>query len=214
VRRAGVAVLLLLAGCGGGEDLPEAVQAFERQLETPRGVLHVVTDEIRFVSEERAPDLPPGGWSDEIWLDLGGGGWRAHRTTRDGGFEQIADARGVRTYTRGGFVGVDEADGDPPDYIMRPWRAGIVVDPVRLVRQGRLHLVGEATVSGRPAHLVTVDPDPSFNTRLYVARDDGDLLRVTHRRERAGRLRTIVQDYLVFEIERRGPPNLAELIGL
>jgi hypothetical protein len=215
MRPIAVALLLVLAGCGGsGDELPEAVQAFESQLEAPRGVLHVVTDEIRVVSEDRAPDLPPGGWSDEIWLDLGGAGWRAHRTTRDGGFQQVADARGVRTYTRGGFVGVDEADGEAPDYLMRPWRAGIVVDPVRLVREGRLQVVGAATVRGRPAHLVTVDPDPSINTRLYIARDDGDLLRVTHRRERAGRLRTIVHDYLVFEVERRGAPNLAELIGL
>ena len=96
---------------------------------------------------------------------------------------------------------------------MRPWRAGIVVDPVRLVREGRLQVVGTGTVRGRPAHLVTVDPGPSLNTLVYVAPDDGDLLRVRHRRERAGRLRTIVQDYLVFEVERRGPPNLAELIG-
>jgi hypothetical protein len=214
MRPLALAAVVVLAGCGGSADLPDAVESFERTLEAPRGVLHVVTDEIRVVSEDRAPDLPPGGWSDEIWLDLGGAGWRAHRTTRDGGFQQIADARGVRTYMRGGFVAVDGAAGEAPDFLMRPWRAGIVVDPVRLVREGRLHVVGEATVRGRPAHLVTVDPDPSLNTRLYIARDDGDLLRVTHRRERAGRLRTIVQDYVVFEVERRGPPNLAHLIGL
>jgi hypothetical protein len=213
MRPVAVALLAVLAGCGGGDDLPQAVQTFEEQLEASRGVLHVVTDEIRVVHEDRMPDLPPGGWSDEIWLDLGGSGWRAHRTTRDGGFQQIADARGVRTYTRGGFVGVDEADGEAPDYLLRPWRAGVVVDPVRLVRDGRLHVVGRATVRGRHAHLVVVDPDPSINTRLYIARDDGDLLRITHRRERAGRLRTVVQDYLFFEVERRGPPNLATLIG-
>lgn len=209
-----LAATLALAGCGGGspDDLPDAVRTFERRLEAPRGLLHVVTDEIRFVHEDRMPDLPPGGWSDEIWLDLGGAGWRAHRTTRDGGLEQVADARGVRTYVRGRFAGLDEADGEQ-DFLMRPWRAGIVVDPVRLVREGRLQVVGTGTVRGRPAHLVTVDPDPSLNTLLYVARDDGDLLRVRHRREHAGRLRTIVQDYLVFEVERRGPPNLAELIG-
>jgi hypothetical protein len=214
MRRLAAALLVLFAGCGGGDDLPEAVRTFEQRLEAPRGVLHVVTDEIRIVREDRMPDLPPGGWSDEIWLDLGGAGWRAHRTTRDGGFRQIADARGVRTYTRGGFVGIDEADGEAPDFLLRPWRAGVVVDPVRAVRDGHLHLVGQATVRGRPAHLVVVDPDPSLNTRLYVARDDGDLLRITHRRERAGRLRTVVQDYLVFEVERSGPPNLARLIGL
>lgn len=206
--------LVLLAGCGGGADLPDAVEGFEQRLEARRGELHVVTDRIRFVSEERAPDLPPGAWSDEIWLDLGGAGWRAHRTTGDGGFEQIADASGVRTYTRGGFIGADAAEGENPDFLMRPWRAGIVLDPVRLVRDASLHVVGGATVRGRPAHLVTVDPDPSLNTRLYIARDDGDLLRLTHRRERGGRLRTVVQDYLVFEVERRGPPNLAHLIGL
>jgi hypothetical protein len=213
MRRGWLALALLLAGCGGGDELPDAVRDFERRLEGRGGILHVVTDEIRVVREERAPDLPPAGWSDEIWLDLGGGGWRAHRTTRDGGFQQIADARGVRTFTSSGFSGLDSADGEAPDFLMRPWRARIVLDPVRLVREGRLQVVGEATVRGRPAYLVTVDPDPSPNTRLYVARDDGDLLRLTHRRERAGRLRTIVQDYLVFEIERRGPPNLAELIG-
>jgi hypothetical protein len=210
-----LAAMLGLAGCGGSaDDLPDAVRAFERRLEAPRGVLHVVTDEIHVVREDRMPDLPPVGWSDEIWLDLGGAGWRAHRTTRDGGFEQVADARGVRTYARGGLVGVDEADGEAPDFLMRPWRAGIVVDPVRLVREGRLQVVGEATVRGRAAYLVTVDPDHALNSRLYVARDDGDLLRIRHRRERAGRLRTIVQDYLVFEVARRGPPNLAEVIGL
>jgi hypothetical protein len=214
MRRIAAVLLVGLAGCGGGDDLPDGVRSFERQLEAENGVLHVVTDEIRVVHEDRMPDLPPAGWSDEIWLDLGGAGWRAHRTTRDGGFEQIADARGVRTYTRGGFVGVDEADGEAPDFLLRPWRAGVVVDPVRLVREGRLHVVGEATVRGRAAHLVVVDPDPSINTRLYIARDDGALLRITHRRERGGRLRTVVQDYLVFEIERRGALNLAELIGL
>jgi len=209
-----LAATLALAGCGGAaDDLPRSVRDFEDRLEAHDGILHVVTDEIRVLSEANAPDLPPGGWSDEIWLDLGGGGWRAHRTTRDGGFEQVADRRGIRTYTRGGFVGLDEADGEAPDFLMRPWRAGIVVDPVRLVREGRLQVVGEATVRGRPAHMVTVEPDPSIGTRLYIARDDGDLLRIRHRRERAGRLRTVVQDYLVFEIERRGRPNLAELVG-
>ena len=96
--------------------------------------------------------------------------------------------------------------------MLKPWRAAVVVDPVRLVREGRLTVVGEATVRGRPAHLVVVDPDPSINTRFYIARDDGDLLRITHRRERAGRLRTVVQDYLVYEVrDRRRPRSLAEL---
>jgi hypothetical protein len=90
----------------------------------------------------------------------------------------------------------------------------VVVDPVRLVREGRLVVVVRATVRGRPAHLVTVDPDPSINTRLYIARDDGDLLRLTHRRERGGRLRTVVQDYVVFEVGGRRELNLAALIGL
>jgi hypothetical protein len=215
MRPLAVALLLVLAGCGGATDeLPEAVQDFEGRLEAQSGVLHLVTDEIRVVPENRMPALPAGGWSDEIWLDLDGDGWRAHRTTRDGGFEQIADARGVRTYTSAGFSGTNAADDERPGYLMRPWRAGIVVDPVRLVREGRLQVVGRATVRGRPAHLVVPEPDPSINTRLYIARDDGDLLRLTHRRERAGRLRTVVQDYLVFEVERRGPPNLAELVGL
>jgi hypothetical protein len=208
-----LAVVLALTGCGGsGGDLPPVVQAFEERLEAPRGELHVVTDELRVVPEPRAPDLPPGGWSDEVWLDLGGGGWRAHRTTRDGGFLQVADHRGIRTYTRFGFTGYDAADGEDPGYLMRPWRAGVVVDPVRLVREGRLQVIGRATVRDRPAHLVVVDPDPSVNTRLYVARDDGDLLRITHRTERAGRMRTVVQDYLLFEVGRQRPRNLNELL--
>ncbi len=211
MRPAWLALLLVLAGCGGGDDaLPDAVQQLERRLEARQGVLHVVTDEIRFVREERKPDLPPGGWSDEIWLDLDGSGWRAHRAARDGGFEQAADAEGVHTYIRGGFRNTDRAEGD---FLMRPWRNGMV-DPVRLVRRSTLHVIGVANVGGRPAHLVGVDPDPTANTRLYVARDDGDLLRVTHRSERDGRMRTVVQDYLVFEVRRRGPPNLAELVGL
>jgi hypothetical protein len=213
VRRACVALLVVLAGCGGsGEELPDAVESFEQRLEARRGVLHVVTEEIRVVSEPNMPDLPSLGWSDEVWLDLGGAGWRAHRTTRDGGFEQVADERGVRTYTRGGFVDLDSAEGEDPDFLMRPWRAGVVVDPVRLVRDGRLKVVSETEVDGRAAYLVVVDPDPSLNTRLFIAQDDGSLLRLTHRRQRAGRLRMVVQDYAVFEIE--GPPNLAELIGL
>jgi hypothetical protein len=213
MRRAAVAIVLLLAGCSGGDDLPEAVNSFEQQLEADRGVLHVVTEEIRFVSEPNMPDLPPAGWSDEVWLDLGGSGWRAQRTTRDGGFEQVADARGVRTYARGGFVVNDPADGRAPDFLMRPWRAGVVLDPVSLVRAGRLEVVAEARVDGRPAYLVVVDPDPSQNTRLYVAQDDGALLRLTHRRERAGRVRMVVQDYAIFEVGHRGLPNLATLIG-
>jgi hypothetical protein len=214
MRRAAVVLLVLLAGCGGGDDLPEAVESFEDGLEAQRGVLHVVTEEIRVVSEPNMPDLPPAGWSDEVWLDLGGSGWRAQRTTRDGGFEQVADARGVRTYARGGFVDHDAADGEAPDFLMRPWRAGVVLDPVRLVRESRLEAVSEAEVDGRPAYLVVVDPDPSQNTRLYIAQDDSALLRLTHRRERAGRMRMVVQDYAVFEVERGGPPNLAELVGL
>jgi hypothetical protein len=215
MRRAVVALaaVLALTGCAGsGDDLPAAVEAFERRLEAPRGVLHVVTDELRVVPEPRAPDLPPGGWSDEVWLDLGGGGWRAHRTTRDGGFLQVADERGVRTYTRFGFTGYDAAEGEDPDFLMRPWRAGVVVDPVRLVREGRLTVVGRATVRGRAAHLVVVDPDPSLTTRLYVARDDGDLLRIIHRAERAGRMRLIVQDYLLWEVGGQRPRNLDELL--
>jgi hypothetical protein len=213
-RAAIAAVLLALAGCGGsGDDLPLAVESFERRLEAPRGVLHVVTDELRFVHEDGLPDLPPGGWSDEVWLDLGGAGWRAHRTARDGGLQQVADERGVRTFTRGGFVGLDAAGGEDPDFLLRPWRAGAVLDPVRLVREGSLSVVGGATVRGRAAHLVVVDSDPSLNTRLYIARDDGDLLRLTHRRERAGRTRIVVQDYLVYEVGVRRPRSLAELIA-
>ena len=215
MRRAAVVLLVVLAGCGGGDDLPEAVQTFEKRLEASRGVLHVVTEEIRVVSEPNMPDLPPGGWSDEVWLDLGGAGWRAQRALSGsrGGFEQVADERGVRTYTRGGYVGLDSADGEDPDFLMRPWRAGVVVDPVRLVREGRLDVVAEAKVEGEAAYLVVVDPDPSMNTRLYIAQDDGALLRLTHRRERAGRVRMVVQDYAVFEVEGL-PPNLAELVGL
>jgi hypothetical protein len=215
VRSAAVAlaVLLALTGCARDDDeLPTSVQAFERRLEAPRGVLHVVTDELRVLPEARAPDLPPGGWTDEIWLDLGGSGWRAHRTTRDGGFLQIADERGVRTYTRFGFTGHNAAKAEHPDFLMRPWRAGVVVDPVALVREGHLSVVGRATIRGRPAYITVVDPDPSRNTRLYIARDDGDLLRILHRTERAGRERTIVQDYLVFEVGGQRPRNLDDFL--
>ena len=208
-----LALVLALIGCGGrGDELPASVQAFERRLEAPRGVLHVVTDEIRVLPEPRAPDLPPGGWSDEVWLDLGGAGWRAHRTTRDGGFLQIADERGVRTYTRFGFTGRNPSEAEHPDFLMRPWRAAVVVDPVGLVREGRLTAVGRATIRGRPAYIVVVDPDPALNTRLYIARDDGDLLRILHRTERSGRVRTIVQDYLLFEVVGQRPRNLDELL--
>jgi hypothetical protein len=212
MRLALVALLLVFAGCGGS-DLPGAVRSFEQDLEATHGVLHVVTEQIRVVSEPNMPDLPPSGWSDEVWLDLGGSGWRAHRTTGDGGFEQVADARGISTYARGGLVDHDAADGEAPDFLMRPWRAGVVLDPVRVVREGRLEVVSEAEVGGRPAYLVVVDPDPSLNTRLYIAQDDGSLLRLTHRRERRGRVRMVVQDYAVFEVG--GPRiNLAALIGL
>jgi hypothetical protein len=213
---AALALALALSACAGGasgDELPVVVEAFERRLEAPRGTLHVVTDELRFVPERFMPDLPPGGWSDEVWLDLGGRGWRAHRTSRDGGFMQIADERGVRTYTRFGHTGYDDAEGEDPDLLMRPWRARLVVDPVRLVREGRLTVVGRATVRDRPAHLVVVEPDPSLNTRLYIARDDGDLLRIVHRAERAGRMRLVVQDYLVWDVGGQRPRNLAELLA-
>jgi hypothetical protein len=207
------ALLLALAGCGGRDDeLPAQVAAFEHRLEAPRGMLHVVTDELRVVPEPRMPDVPPGGWSDEVWLDLGGGGWRAHRTTRDGGFLQVADQRGVRTYTRFGFTGYEGALREAPDYLMRPWRTSVVVDPVRLVREGRLTVVGRRTVRGRAAHIVVVDPDPARNTRLYVARDDGDLLRISYNAERDGRMRMIVQDYLLYEVGLRRPRSLGDLL--
>jgi hypothetical protein len=217
MRRAAIplALVLALTGCagtGGDDGLPDVVEAFERRLETPRGMLHVVTDELRALPEPLSPDPPPGGWSDEVWLDLGGRGWRAHRTTRDGGFLQVADARGVRTYTRFGSTDYDDAAGEDPQFLMRPWRAAPVVDPVRLVRQGRLTVVGRATIRDRAAHLVVVDPDPRLSTRLYIARDDGDLLRIAHRSEWGGRMRTIVQDYLVFEVTGQRPRNLDELL--
>jgi hypothetical protein len=207
-----IAAVLALVGCGGRDDdeLPAAVAAFEQRLEAPRGVLHVVTDELRVIPEPYMPDLPPGGWSDEVWLDLGGHGWRAHRTTRDGGLLQVADKRGVRTYTRFGYTG---ARRDEPGYLMRPWKTSGVVDPVQLVREGRLTVVGRRTVRGRAAHIVVVDPDPSLNTRLYIARDDGDLLRITYNGVRAGRMRMIVQDYLVFEVGRQRPRSLADLFA-
>jgi hypothetical protein len=215
MRRAAAALVLALAGCAGGGDdeLPAAVRSFEQRLEAPRGVLHVVTDELRFVSERNMPDLPPGGWSDEVWLDLGGAGWRAHRTTRDGGFLQVADRHGLRTFARGGFTGFESAEDKEPGFLMDPWRAHLVADPVSLVRGGELTLVGRAEVDGRAAYIVVVEPDPYLNTRLYVARDDGDLLRLIHRGERAGRVRTIVQDYLLFEVTGQRPRNLAELLG-
>lgn len=209
-----LALLLAVAGCGSREEeMPDAVAAFERRLEAPSGTLHVVTDELRALPEPRSPDPPPAGWSDEVWLDLGGGGWRAHRITRDGGFLQIADERGIRTYTRFGFTDHDGADGEHPEYLMRPWRAAPVVDPVRLVRQGRLSVVGRATIRDRPAHLVVVEPDPTLSTRLYVARDDGDLLRIAHRSEWGGRMRTIVQDYVLFEVTGQRPRNLDDLLA-
>ena len=212
MRLACAALVLALAGCGGS-GMPAAVESFERDLEATRGVLHVVTEEIRVVPEPNMPNLPPSGWSDEVWLDLGGSGWRAQRTIRDGGFEQVADETGIRTYTRDGLVDFDSAAGEDPDFLMRPWRAGVVLDPVKLVRQGRLEVVSEAEVGDRPAYLVVVDPDPSQNTRLYIAQDDGSLLRLTHRTERRGRLRLVVQDYAVFEAG--GPRiNLAEMLGI
>ena len=54
---------------------------------------------------------------------------------------------------------------------------------------------------------------PSTRPVDTVAQDDGTLLRLTSRRERLGRVRMVIQDYAVFEVERRGPPNLATLIG-
>jgi hypothetical protein len=212
MRRVAVVLLVVLAGCGGGDDLPEAVQTFEERLEASRGTLHVVTDEIRVAPERYLDDLPPEGWSDEVWLDLAGRGWRAHRTTRDGGFLQVADERGVRTYTRFGYTGHERAEGKDPDFLMKPWRAAVVVDPVGMVREGELTVVGRAVVRGRYAYIVTVDPDPSVNTRLYVAEDDGKLLRLTHRHERGGVMRTVVQDYLVFEVEVWRPRNLADFL--
>ncbi len=210
-RLVAIALLLAVAGCGG-DRLPGPVAAFERDLEADRGVLHVVTDELRIEPEAGLPSLPPGGGNDEVWLVLGGSGWRAKRTTRDGGFEQVADAEGIRTYLHGALVDVDSPDGEVPDYRLRPWRAGMVVDPVRTVRDGRLRVLGETDVDGRPAHVLAVEPDPSLDTRLYVASDDGTLLRITHRRERADRVRTIIQDYAVFEVDGWLPRNLAEVI--
>ena len=209
MKRAALALVLVVAGCGGsGDELPDTVELFERRLETSHGVLHVVTDEIRIQAEPGAPDLPPLGFSDEVWLDLGGKGWSAHRTTRDGGLQQVADERGIRTFTRDGRSVLHRLRGR--DYLMRPWIEGAVVDPVRLVRERALRVAGEDTVGGRDAYVV--EPVPPEGIRLYVARDDGELLRVTQRRRRAGRMRTEVQDYLVFEVRVPPPRDLGDVL--
>jgi hypothetical protein len=209
MRRGWIALVLALAGCGGsGDELPDAVQSFERRLESSRGILHVVTDEIRIQPEPGLPDLPPAGFSDEIWLDLGGRGWSAHRTMRDGGMQQVADERGIRTFTRDGRSELHPLRGR--DYLMRPWVEGAVVDPVRLVRERALRVTGEDSVGGRAAYVV--EPVPSEGVRLYVARDDGELLRVTQRRRRGGRMRTEVQDYLVFELRVPPPRSLGDVL--
>jgi hypothetical protein len=171
-------------------------------------VLHVVTDEVRIQPEPGLPDLPPAGFSDEIWLDLGGRGWSAHRTTRDGGLQQVADARGIRTFTRDGRSELHALRSR--DYLMRPWVEGAVVDPVRLVRERPLRVTGEDSVGGQAAYVV--EPVPAEGVRLYVAKEDGELLRVTQRRRRGGRMRTEVQDYLVFELRVPPPRNLADLL--
>jgi hypothetical protein len=175
MRSAAAFALLVLAGCGGGtggDDLPRAVESFERRLEASRGALHVVTDEIRVAHEDGLPDLPPLSRSHEIWLDL----------------------------------------GEQPELLMSRGRASTIVDPVRLVREGRLRVAAETRLRGREAYIVLVEPDPSTGTRLYVAADDGDLLRITHRRERAGRVRMLIQDYLVYEAGVQRPRSIAELV--
>jgi hypothetical protein len=199
----------MLAGCGGsGDELPDAVESFERRLEASRGVLHVVTDEIRIQPEAGLPDLPPAGFSDEVWLDLGGAGWSAHRTARDGGLQQVADPRGIRTFTRDGRSELHRLPSR--EFLMRPWIEGAVVDPVRLVRERALRVTGERPVGGRAAYVV--EPIPPEGIRLYVARDDGDLLRVTQRRRRGGRMRTEVQDYVVFELRVPPPRDLGDVL--
>ena len=209
MRRAALALVLVLAGCGGsGDELPDAVESFERRLEASRGVLHVVTDEVRIQPEAGLPDLPPSGFSDEVWLDLGGAGWSAHRTTRDGGLQQVADPRGIRTFTRDGRSELHRLPGR--EFLMRPWIEGAVVDPVRIVRERALRVTGERSVGRRAAYVV--EPIPPEGIRLYVARDDGDLLRVTQRRRRGGRMRTEVQDYVVFELRVPPPRDLGDVL--
>jgi hypothetical protein len=194
---------------GPRDRLPAPVEAFESRLEAAHGTLHVVTDEIRVAPEPGLPDLPPAGFSDEVWLDLGGGGWRAHRTTRDGGLQQLADERGIHTFTRDGRSALRPAPSS--DFLLRPWVEGAVVDPVRLVRGSELRVTGEETVRGQAAYVV--EPDPPEGIRMYVARDDGKLLRVTQRRRRADRMRTEVQDYLVFEVRVEPPRSLADVLA-
>jgi hypothetical protein len=111
-----------------------------------------------------------------------------------------------------------------PDYLRNPWVGNVIVDPMDLVRSGQLEVVGEETINGRPAYVVVVrrnEPKVAPDTgdgisdfRLYIAKDDGDLLRVQYRThagatEKDFPIRTFVRDYPVYEVLAPTPENLA-----
>lgn len=238
----GIAVAFAVLPGSERTGLPRPVAAFAQQLDERRGVLHLRMSGDRALPEPGLPDLPDPGIEDEIWLDLGGTGWRHVRTittgsVKGGTVEQYADERGVHLVPHGDLP---ECAGDRPrrgsacfvptqspedawqDYLHKPV-SGVIAEPSELVRSGQLEIVGEETINGRPAYVVAVkrnrpaivpDTDDPRNARIYIAKDDGDLLRVRFRM-RAGitedetPMRTFVRDYPLYEILPSTPENLA-----
>jgi hypothetical protein len=230
-----IAVAFAVLPNSGDTGLPRPVAAFANQLDERKGVLHLRTAPERPLPEPGLPDLPDMGFADEVWLDLGGSGWRSVRTIYRGPDkgdtnENYADERGVHA------VRHSEHSVVPPerlksDYLRDPWANGVIAEPLELVRNGQLEVVGDETINGTPAYVVVVkrnDPkvvpetgDDLSNVRIYIAKDDGALLRVQFRwrmgiwdprkpdDQQSYSMRTVVRDYPVYEILAPTPENLA-----
>jgi hypothetical protein len=182
-----VAVALALLPADRQHRLPGPVEALAAKLAVPGGILHTVSDSGLFRTER--------------WQALDGHASR--ELTRLGGgyaLETVEDRHGTAVYSQRDdrLTRYARTDDGPRDGGADCWTC-LVLAFDEHVRDGTLRRSGEATIQGRAAIVVTVEPQLTDDepARLYVAADDGTLLRIEMDTARA---RPIRQDFVGFEV--------------
>jgi len=178
-----IAIALALLPADRGHRLPGPVEALAAKLAKPGGILHTVSDS--------------GMLQIERWEALDRSASR--EVTRLGGgspLEMVEDGDAIVVYSGrdNRLTRYGPADHPPA----RCWSC-LVVTFGEQVRDGTIRRSGEATVRGRRAIVVEIEPQPAHGdpARLYVAEDDGALLRIEMDGGRRGTLR---QDFVAFEV--------------